>query len=427
MNPNLEELVSSRFSEMNGVEVLDDGSAEVHVNNSIIFIQQLPDEDEDEAVDPVIHIQILARARFRDSFIPIHDQVVEMRYGYDLSFICNSYNLSDDSEGNYEFTIDRPDFLPYSMCIIDAAVNLALNDDPLWHAVLNNDLQGARALLESGADPNKSNAANERVLKLAVEWNRVEMVALLLAYNASISTVYTKFRVGVSLQHHIHTVGPRNAAEMLELTKKATILDLGYLEDYINGIHGQKLDLPHQRRILSPTTLKDRCMALLFGQMYTSEMYTLETDVERTLYNICNSLNPWKVLVRLEFERDEEGYESSDEDQVTRELSNYTDFLDIMFDKFHIRVYYNPKGDVYRLEFNEPEVLMRRERLREFDIDFRYVNGKLQINKTENITRNKGTVRFDMTTRDDIMKFKFFAEEEVVDFLRALLNTLLPV
>jgi len=33
-----------------------------------------------------------------------------------------------------------------------------------------------------------------------------------------------------------------------------------------------------------------------------------------------------------------------------------------------------------------------------------------------------------MTTRDDIMKFKFFAEEEeVVDFLRALLNTLLPV
>ena len=421
MNPTLKELVLSRFSAMGGVEVHPFGHTEVHVNNSVIFIQQLPDEDEDEAVDPVIHIQILARGRFRDSFIPIHDQVVEMRYGYDLSFICNSYNLSDDSEGNYEFTIDRPDFLPYSMCIIDAAVNLALNDDPLWHAVLNNDLQGARALLESGADPNKSNAANERVLKLAVEWNRVEMVALLLAYDANISTVYIKSRVGVSLQHHIHTVGPRNAAEMLELTKKATILDLGYLEDYINGIHGQKLDLPHQRRILSPTTLKDRCMALLFGQLYTPEMYTLETDVERTLYNICNSLNPWKVLVRLEFERDEEGSESSEE------LSNYTDTLDIMFDKFTIRVHYNPKGDVYRLEFNEPEAFMRRKRCSVSKLDFRYVNGKLEINKTETTARNKGMARFGMTTGDDIMEFKFFAEEEVVDFLRALLNTLLPV
>ena len=70
---------------------------------------------------------------------------------------------------------------------------------------------------------------------------------------------------------------------------------------------------------------------------------------------------------------------------------------------------------------------MRKERLCKFDIDFRYVNGKLKINKTGNITRNKGTVWFDMTTRDDKMEFKFFTEEEVVDFLRALLNTLLPV
>ena len=57
--------------------------------NSVIFIEGLPDGD----TDPEIHIQILARGRFRDSFIPIRDEVVEMRYGYDLSFICNSYNL----------------------------------------------------------------------------------------------------------------------------------------------------------------------------------------------------------------------------------------------------------------------------------------------------------------------------------------------
>ena len=155
--------------------------------------------------------------------------------------------------------------------------------------------------------------------------------------------------------------------------------------------------------------------------MYTPEMYTLETDVERTLYNICNSLNPWKVLVRLEFERDEEGSESSEE------LSNYTDTLDIMFDKFTIQVHYNPKGDVYRLEFNEPEAFMRRKRCSVSKLDFRYVNGKLEINKTETTARNKGMARFGMTTGDDIMEFKFFAEEEVVDFLRALLNTLLPV
>ena len=70
---------------------------------------------------------------------------------------------------------------------------------------------------------------------------------------------------------------------------------------------------------------------------------------------------------------------------------------------------------------------MRRERFRKFDLDFRYVNRKLEINKTENIAKNKGTVQFGRTSTEDNMEFKFFTEEEVVDFLHALLNTLLPV
>ena len=149
--------------------------------------------------------------------------------------------------------------------------------------------------------------------------------------------------------------------------------------------------------------------------------------MEHTLHNICNSLKPWKSLVHLEFEKNEEGYESPDENQETREFSNYTESLNIAFDESNIRVHYNSKGDVYRLEFNEPTVFMTREPYRVFDVDFRYVNGKLEINKTENIARNKGTVRFGRTTEDNMMEFKFFTEEEVVDFLRALLNTLLPV
>ena len=82
---------------------------------------------------------------------------------------------------------------------------------------------------------------------------------------------------------------------------------------------------------------------------------------------------------------------------------------------------------VYRLEFNEPEAFMRRERFRVFDVNFQYVNGKLKINKTKNPATNKAEVRFGRTTTDDIMEFKFFTEEEVIDFLCAHLNTLLPV
>ena len=132
------------------------------------------------------------------------------------------------------------------------------------------------------------------------------------------------------------------------MTKKATMLDLGYLEDYIKGINGQTLNLPHQRRTLSPATLKDRCMAQLFEQLCALEIYKPETAVESTVYNIPNSLKSWKLLVNLEFVRDKKGFESPDtgHKKNTRELSNYTESLDITFDKFNIQVNYNPKGDV---------------------------------------------------------------------------------